>query len=77
MYPRAGNREWKIVPTVLEPGAAIGAGAIIRCGVRLGAFFMIGAGAIVCNDVPAFHLAVGFQLLLPKNSAPADKQTLS
>lgn len=58
--PRVGSRAWKIVPTKLEMGMSIGAGAIIRCGITIGAFAMIGAGAIVTKDVPAFHLAIGF-----------------
>lgn len=58
--PRVGSKAWKIVPTKLEKGMSIGAGAIIRCGVTVGAFSMIGAGAIVTKDVPAFHLAIGF-----------------
>ncbi len=58
--PRVGSKSWKIVPTVLETGMSIGAGAIIRCGITIGAFAMIGAGAIVTKNVPPFHLAVGF-----------------
>ena len=58
--PRAGKKSWKIVETHLETGSAIGAGAIIRCGITLGAFAMVGAGAIVTKAVPAFHLALGF-----------------
>ena len=58
--PRVGSKTWKIVPTSLEMGMSIGAGAIIRCGVTIGAFAMIGAGAIVTKDVPPFHLAIGF-----------------
>lgn len=57
--PRAGNLKWSIVPTVLETGASIGAGAVIRCGINIGAFSMIGAGAIVTKSVPPFHLAIG------------------
>ena len=58
--PRVGSKSWKIVPTVLQTGMSIGAGAIIRCGITIGAFAMIGAGAIVTKDVPPFHLAIGF-----------------
>lgn len=58
--PRVGSRAWKIVPTKLEMGMSIGAGAIIRCGITIGAFSMLGAGAIVTKDVPPFHLAMGF-----------------
>jgi UDP-2-acetamido-3-amino-2,3-dideoxy-glucuronate N-acetyltransferase len=59
MFPRAGNKNWQISETHLELGSAIGAGAIIRCGITLGAFSMIAAGAIVTRSVPEFHLAVG------------------
>jgi UDP-2-acetamido-3-amino-2,3-dideoxy-glucuronate N-acetyltransferase len=58
--PRVGSKAWQIVPTGLETGMSIGAGAIIRCGVTIGAFAMIGAGAIVTKDIPPFHLAIGF-----------------
>ncbi len=59
MRPRAGSRSWQIVPTRLELGMSIGAGAIIRCGITLGAFSMIAAGAIVTKSIAPFHLAVG------------------
>ena len=58
--PRAGNTRWNRVSTTLENGAAIGAGAIIRCGVTIGSYSMVGAGTIVTKDVPPFHLVVGF-----------------
>jgi acetyltransferase-like isoleucine patch superfamily enzyme len=59
MRPRAGARCWEIVPTRLELGMSIGAGAIIRCGLTLGAFSMTGAGAIVTRSIAPFHLALG------------------
>lgn len=59
MFPRAGNKNWQIVETHLEMGSAIGAGAIIRCGISLGAFSMIAAGAMVTRSVPEFHLVLG------------------
>lgn len=66
LSPRAGNRNWKISHTHLKTGMSIGAGAIIRCGVTLGEFCMIGAGAMVTKDVPAFHLAVGLPAKIEK-----------
>jgi UDP-2-acetamido-3-amino-2,3-dideoxy-glucuronate N-acetyltransferase len=59
-HPRAGNKRWTKVATVLESGSSIGAGAIVRCGVTIGAYAMVGAGAVVTKDVPPFHLVVGF-----------------
>src|SRR5437762_4695138 len=59
MVPRVGNKTWRVVETTLNTGASLGAGTIVRCGVTIGAFAMIGAGAIVTHDIPAFHLALG------------------
>jgi acetyltransferase-like isoleucine patch superfamily enzyme len=57
--PRVGNRTWRVVETILETGSSLGAGVIVRCGVTVGAFAIVGAGAIVTHNVPPFHLAVG------------------
>lgn len=40
-------------------GVTIGANATIVCGVNLGEYCFIGAGAVVTKDVPAFALMVG------------------
>lgn len=40
-------------------GASIGAGAVIVCGVRIGAYAFVGAGAVVTRDVPPFALVYG------------------
>lgn len=66
LSPRSGNKNWKVIETNLKTGMSIGAGAIIRCGVTIGEFAMIGAGAIVTKDVPAFHLATGFPAEITK-----------
>lgn len=57
--PRAGSKTWNKVPTTLELGSSLGAGAIIRCGVTIGAFAMVGAGAVITKNVPPFHLFLG------------------
>ena len=45
--------------TLVRRGASIGANATILCGVTLGEYSFIGAGAVVRSDVPAFALMVG------------------
>lgn len=52
-------RQGQYAETYLERGVSIGANATIVCGVRLGAFCFIGAGAVVTHDVPAYALLVG------------------
>jgi len=52
------NRDgWK--PTMVRQGAAIGANATVVCGVTIGPWAMIGAGAVVTKDVPAYALVAG------------------
>jgi UDP-2-acetamido-3-amino-2,3-dideoxy-glucuronate N-acetyltransferase len=45
--------------TVVRRGATIGANATIVCGITLGEYCFVGAGAVVSKDVPAFALMVG------------------
>lgn len=45
--------------THVKKGASIGANATIVCGVTLGEFCFIGAGAVVTKDVKPFSLVVG------------------
>ncbi|PIQ82843.1 MAG: N-acetyltransferase [Candidatus Omnitrophica bacterium CG11_big_fil_rev_8_21_14_0_20_64_10] len=40
-------------------GASIGANATILCGVTIGAYALIGAGAVVTRDVPEHGLVIG------------------
>jgi UDP-2-acetamido-3-amino-2,3-dideoxy-glucuronate N-acetyltransferase len=45
--------------TLVRRGSSIGANATIVCGVTLGEYAFIGAGAVVTKDVPAFSLMTG------------------
>ncbi|MFN3556989.1 MAG: DapH/DapD/GlmU-related protein [Bacteroidales bacterium] len=45
--------------TLVRKGASIGANATIVCGIELGEYCFIGAGAVVIRDVPAYALVVG------------------
>jgi UDP-2-acetamido-3-amino-2,3-dideoxy-glucuronate N-acetyltransferase len=45
--------------TLIRRGATIGANATIVCGVTLGRYCFIAAGAVVTKDVPDYALIVG------------------
>lgn len=45
--------------TLVRKGATLGANCTIVCGVTIGAFAFVGAGAVVTRDVPAYALMVG------------------
>jgi UDP-2-acetamido-3-amino-2,3-dideoxy-glucuronate N-acetyltransferase len=45
--------------TLVKKGASIGANATIVCGVTLGSYAFVGAGAVVTRDVPDFALVIG------------------
>ncbi|HXE57679.1 MAG TPA: acyltransferase [Gemmatimonadales bacterium] len=53
------SRKHEYQPTLVRRGATIGANATVLCGVTLGEYCFIGAGAVVTSDVPAFGLMVG------------------
>jgi len=57
--PRAFNKDWKVTPTLVKQGASIGANATIVCGITIGQFAMVAAGAVVTKDVDPFALVVG------------------
>ncbi|MEK6579162.1 MAG: acyltransferase [Bdellovibrionota bacterium] len=45
--------------TVVKKGATLGANSTIVCGVTLGRYCFVGAGAVVTKDVPDYALMVG------------------
>lgn len=51
--------DWVVTKTYVRYGAAIGANAVIVCGVTIGRWAMIGSGAVVTKDVPDYGLVVG------------------
>ncbi|MHA6280391.1 acyltransferase [Salinimicrobium sp. CAU 1759] len=57
--PRSKNRNFKLEKTHVKKGATIGAGAVILCGIEIGEFAMVGAGAIVTKDVPDRGVVIG------------------
>jgi len=53
------SRKTEYQRTLVRLGASLGANATILCGITLGEYSFIGAGAVVRSDVPAFALMVG------------------
>lgn len=45
--------------TLVKKGATLGANCTIVCGITIGEFSFVGAGAVVNRDVPAYALVVG------------------
>jgi UDP-2-acetamido-3-amino-2,3-dideoxy-glucuronate N-acetyltransferase len=58
--PRAHvDRRDEFQQTQVRRGATVGANATIVCGVELGEYCFVGAGAVVTRDVPAYALVLG------------------
>lgn len=53
------NRKEEYKTTLVKQGASIGANATIVCGVTLGRYCFVGAGAVVTHDLPDYSLVVG------------------
>lgn len=67
MYPRATNLDgsmqtgddWELVQTRIKKGASLGSNATILGGVTVGAYALVGAGAVVASDVPDYAIVAG------------------
>ena len=58
--PRSAvNRKNEYQQTLVKHGATIGANATIVCGITIGRFAFIGAGAVVTKDIPDYALVLG------------------
>jgi len=66
-YPRAVNNDgslqteadWSVVATLVKRGASIGSNATIMAGVTIGAYALVGAGAVVTRDVADYAIVAG------------------
>ena len=53
------ERKDQYLDTLVKKGATLGANCTVVCGVTIGEFAFVGAGAVVNKDVPAYALMVG------------------
>ena len=51
--------DWTVYNTLVRQSASIGANAVIICGIEIGRWAMIGAGAVVTRSVPDHGLVYG------------------
>ena len=66
-FPRAATAngslqteaDWKVETTLVKRGASIGSGVTILANVVIGEQALIGAGAVVTKDVPAYAIVAG------------------
>src|SRR5215469_17071443 len=67
LFPRAitvegrikSAHDWQVTPTVVSYGASIGGGSVIRCGITIGQFALVGSGSVVTRDVLPHTLVFG------------------
>lgn len=67
LYPRATNEDgslktdvdWNVVKTQVKRCASIGSNATILAGITIGEKAIVGAGAVVTRDVPAYAIVGG------------------
>ena len=58
--PRSEIRRMdELRPTLVRRGATLGANCTIVCGITIGQYAFVGAGAVVTKDVPDFALVTG------------------
>ncbi len=66
-FPRATNEDgslqteadWSVEKTIVEEGASIGSSATILCGITIGRWAVVGAGAVVTKNVPENAVVAG------------------
>ncbi|MBE7552708.1 MAG: N-acetyltransferase [Anaerolineales bacterium] len=82
------DADWQVSPTYIGYGAGVGGGAVILPGVSVGKWAIIGSGAVVTRNIPAYGLAYGNparlagfvcpcgQRLLPAATQPEDQENI-
>ena len=53
------DRKNEFKNTLIKKGATLGANCTIICGIKIGEFAFVGAGAVVNKDIPSYALVTG------------------
>jgi acetyltransferase-like isoleucine patch superfamily enzyme len=58
--PRSNREdEWTLEKTLIKKGASLGANAVVMCGLTVGEYAFVGAGAVVTKDVEPYTVVAG------------------
>ena len=68
----------QVRPTLVKKGATIGANATVVCGVTLGQYCFIGAGAVVTRNVPPWSIVMGVpaRVVSQRSNAPLQEDVV-
>ncbi len=59
-YPRSHQGDdWSLEKTLVKKGATLGANSTIMCGVTIGEYAVVGAGAVVTKDISPYTIVCG------------------
>ncbi len=59
-YPRSHRPDkWTLEKTLIKKGVTIGSNATVLCGVTIGEYAVVGAGAVVTKDVVRHGIVIG------------------
>ena len=58
-HPRSRSENWQLEKTLVRKGATLGANCTVMCGITIGQYAVIGAGAVVLDDVKPHAVMVG------------------
>jgi UDP-2-acetamido-3-amino-2,3-dideoxy-glucuronate N-acetyltransferase len=70
-----GAGDWKLVKTLVRRGASIGTGVTVLPGATIGVEAMVGAGAVVLDDVPDYAIVVGVPARVVGDVRDRDEET--
>lgn len=59
LIPRSKAADWKLIRTIVQEGASIGANSTIIAGVTIGKYALIGAGSLVSKNIPPYTVWYG------------------
>lgn len=59
LFPRAKVFHDEYAATLIGEGASLGANSTVVCGITVGRYALVGAGAVVTRDVPDYALVYG------------------
>src|SRR5881296_3676004 len=68
------ERDWKVIPTLVKRGAAIGTGVVLLGGITIGEGAVVGAGSVVTRDVPAGAVVAGNPARVLRMVEPATQE---